>query len=68
MSYVEAGAGIGVVTELVVPPTPSLRFILLQPLQTVPLVLVWHEDDDTPPIQRFRELLLEWKSSGKLWK
>jgi DNA-binding transcriptional LysR family regulator len=68
MSYVEAGAGIGVVTELVVPPTPSLCFILLQPLQTVPLVLVWHEDEDTPPIQRFRELLLEWKSSGKLWK
>src|SRR5204863_8610406 len=33
MSYVEAGAGVGVVTELVVPPSQALRFILLQPLQ-----------------------------------
>ena len=68
MSYVEAGAGMGVVTELVVAPSPSLRFILLQPVQCVPLVLVWHEDDDAPAVQRFRELLLEWKTSGKLWK
>ncbi len=68
MSYVEAGAGIGVVTELVVAPSPALRFILLQPVQCVPLVLVWHEDDDAPAVQRFRELLLEWKSSGRLWK
>jgi len=68
MSYVEAGAGVGVVTELVVPPTPSLKFVLLQPVQCVPLVLVWHEDDDTPSVQRFRELLTEWKGSGKLWE
>lgn len=67
MSYVEAGAGIGVVTEGVVTPTPALRFILLKPLQRVPLVLVWQEDDDSPPVQRFRELLLEWKAAGKLW-
>lgn len=68
MSYVEAGAGVGVVTELVVPSSQALRFVLLQPLQSVPLVLVWQEDDDPPPVQRFRELLLEWKSSGRLWK
>jgi DNA-binding transcriptional LysR family regulator len=68
MTYVEAGAGVGVVTELVAAPAESLRFILLQPVQCVPLVLVWHEDDDSPPVQRFRELLLEWKSSGRLWK
>jgi len=68
MTYVEAGAGIGVVTESVVAPVPALRFILLKPVQTVPLVLVWHEDEDAPPVQRFRELLLEWKSAGKLWK
>lgn len=67
MSYVEAGAGIGVVTEGVVTPMPALRFILLKPLQRVPLVLVWQEDDDSPPVQRFRELLLEWKAAGKLW-
>lgn len=67
MSYVEAGAGIGVVTESVVTPSPALRFVLLKPVQCVPLVFVWQEDEDAPSIQRFRELLLEWKSSGKLW-
>ncbi len=67
MSYVEAGAGIGVVTESVVTPSPVLRFVLLKPVQRVALVFVWQEDDDSPPVQRFRELLLEWKSAGKLW-
>lgn len=67
MSYVEAGAGIGVVTESVVTPTPMLQFRLLKPAQSVPLVFVWREDDDSPPVQRFRELLLEWKKAGKLW-
>jgi len=67
MSYVEAGAGIGVVTETVVSPSPALRFVLLKPLQRVPLVFVWQEDDDAPPVKRFRELLLEWKASGRLW-
>jgi LysR family transcriptional regulator, benzoate and cis,cis-muconate-responsive activator of ben and cat genes len=67
MSYVEAGAGLGVVTESVVAPTPALHFVLLKPVQCVPLVFVWQEDDDSPPVQRFRELLLEWKSAGKLW-
>jgi LysR family transcriptional regulator, benzoate and cis,cis-muconate-responsive activator of ben and cat genes len=68
MSYVEAGAGIGVVTESVVTPGPNLKFVLLKPVQRVPLVFVWQEDDDSPPVRRFRELLLEWKSSGKLWQ
>ena len=67
MIYVEAGAGIGVVTESVVTPTPALHFVLLKPLQRVPLVFVWQEDEDSPPVQRFRELLLEWKVAGKLW-
>jgi DNA-binding transcriptional LysR family regulator len=67
MSYVEAGAGIGVVTESVVAPTPALHFVLLKPVQRVPLVFVWQEDDDSPPVQRFRELLLEWKTAGRLW-
>jgi DNA-binding transcriptional LysR family regulator len=65
MTYVEAGAGIGVVTESVV--TPNLAFVLLKPVQRVPLVFVWREDEDPPPVQRFRELLLEWKKSGELW-
>jgi len=66
MSYVEAGAGLGIVTESVVPSLPTLRFALLKPVQQVPLVFVWQEDADSPPVQRFRELLLEWKRSGQL--
>jgi DNA-binding transcriptional LysR family regulator len=68
MTYVEAGAGIGVVTELVTPANANLRFIPLRPAQTVPLVLVWNESQDAPPVQRFRELLSEWHRDGKLWK
>ena len=68
MSYVEAGFGIGVVTESVVTPTPELKFVLLKPLQRVPLVFVWQEDEDAPPLQRLRELLIEWKDAGKLWE
>jgi LysR family transcriptional regulator, benzoate and cis,cis-muconate-responsive activator of ben and cat genes len=66
MSYVEAGAGIGVVTERVVTPTPALKFVVLKPVQRVPLVFVWQEDNDSPPVQRFRELVWEWKESGQL--
>src|SRR6266496_6702453 len=67
MTYVEAGAGIGIATESVVRPTTALHFVLLTPAQRVPLVFVWQEDDDSPPVQRFRELLLVRKSAGTLW-
>jgi DNA-binding transcriptional LysR family regulator len=67
MTYVEAGAGIGVVTELVSPANSNLRFVPLRPAQTVPLVLVWNESQEAPPVQRFRELLSEWHAAGKLW-
>jgi DNA-binding transcriptional LysR family regulator len=66
MTYVEAGLGMGVVSELVGATIPSLRFIPLTPTQTVPLVMVWQEDP--PPVQRFRELLGEWHAAGKLWE
>ncbi len=68
LSYVEAGAGLGVVTDSVVHPASELRFIPLQPAASVPLVMAWQEHDDSPPVQRFRELLLEWKRGKKLWK
>lgn len=67
MSYVEAGAGVGVVTESVVAPTAALRFVLLKPVRKVPLVFVWQEHEDTAPLQRLRDLLLEWKKLGKLF-
>lgn len=68
LSYVEAGAGLGVVTDSVAHPFSTLRYLPLKPAATVPLVLAWQEHDDSPPVQRFRELLLEWKKAGQLWR
>jgi DNA-binding transcriptional LysR family regulator len=68
LSYVEAGAGIGVVPESVVTPELPLRFVPLRPVVTIPLVLAWPEGDDTPAVKRFRELVIDWKTTGKLWK
>jgi DNA-binding transcriptional LysR family regulator len=68
LSYVEAGAGAGIVVESVVTPESQLRFIRLKPAITVPLVFVWQEHEDTPAVQRFRELVAEWQKSGRLWK
>jgi LysR family transcriptional regulator, benzoate and cis,cis-muconate-responsive activator of ben and cat genes len=67
LTYVDAGAGIGIVTDSIVKRTHSLRFLPLTPAQTVPLVFVWQEDTDAPPLQRWRELLLSWKKDGQLW-
>jgi DNA-binding transcriptional LysR family regulator len=64
---VEAGAGLGIATESVIASSSVLRFVPLKPVWCVPLVLVWQEDEDTPPVQRFRELLLSWKRERKLW-
>jgi DNA-binding transcriptional LysR family regulator len=65
MTYVEAGLGLGVVTELVATVGARLHFVPLAPAQTVPLVMVWQEE--SPPVRRFRELLAEWHKAGKLW-
>lgn len=67
LGYVEAGAGVGIVTDSVVTPGDPLCFVPLKPAVTVPLVLVWQEDEDAPPVQRFRELVVEWERAGKLW-
>ncbi len=68
LSYVEAGAGIGIVPESVMTPELPLRFVPLQPAISIPLVLVWQEAEDTPAVQRFRELVIEWQKTGRLWK
>ncbi|KAB2662536.1 MAG: LysR family transcriptional regulator [Verrucomicrobia bacterium] len=68
LGYVEAGAGLGIVPDSVIDASQALRFVPLTPRSSVPLVLVWHEDDDPPPVRRFRELLLEWNAAGKLWR
>ena len=68
LSYVEAGAGVGVVPESVVAPDGALRLVPLRPVVSIPLVLAWPEKEDTPAVQRFRELVVEWRKSGRLWR
>ena len=67
LSYVEAGAGLGIVPDSVIDARLPLRFVPLVPRVSVPLVLVWNEDEDPPSVRRFRELLVEWNAAGKLW-
>jgi DNA-binding transcriptional LysR family regulator len=70
LSYVEAGAGIGVIPESVAMlggGTP-LAFRPLIPQHTVDLVLVWNEKDESPALNAFRALVTEWLQAGKLWK
>lgn len=70
LSYVEAGAGIGVVSDGITSLGHGLplTFRPLSPVHTVDLVMVWSEKEDTPPAAAFRELMHEWKVSGKLWR
>jgi LysR family transcriptional regulator, benzoate and cis,cis-muconate-responsive activator of ben and cat genes len=70
LSYVEAGAGIGVIPESVamLGSGVPLTFRPLTPQQCVDLVMVWKEDDVSPPLLAFRALVTEWRQAGKLWK
>jgi DNA-binding transcriptional LysR family regulator len=68
LSYVEAGAGVGIVPESVITPELPVHFSLLKPYAAVQLVLAWHENEDTPAVQRFRELLREWQAGRRLWE
>ena len=69
LSYVEAGAGIGIATDSVAAAamSPDLRYISVTPTRTVPLVMVWNPEDDSPPVKAFRDLISEWLKSGQLW-
>ena len=67
ITYVAGGAGVGVVTDSIIEPDSDLCFVPLIPAQTVPLVLVWHADHQTPPVERLREMILDWKATGRLW-
>jgi LysR family transcriptional regulator, benzoate and cis,cis-muconate-responsive activator of ben and cat genes len=68
LQYVEAGAGIGIVPESVLPPTPVLRLIPLRPRHSIPLVMVWAKDGDDPSVAAFRTLVTEWLQQDLLWK
>ncbi len=67
LRYVEAGAGVGIAPECMLSLESPLCYVPLRPAITVPLTLVWPEDNDPPPVQRFRELVVEWLDYGKLW-
>jgi LysR family transcriptional regulator, benzoate and cis,cis-muconate-responsive activator of ben and cat genes len=67
LDYVRAGAGLGVVTDSVLPAESGLDFRPLRPAVTVPFVLVWQQVEEARPVQRFRELLAEWLKAGLLW-
>lgn len=70
LSYVEAGAGLGIATDSVGANSisPGLRYLPVIPERTVPLVLVWNPEDDSPAVKAFRELVSSWLDAGKLWE
>jgi DNA-binding transcriptional LysR family regulator len=70
LSYVEAGAGIGIISDSIcsLGQELPLAFRPLSPAHTVQLVMVWSESHDTPAAAAFRGLLSEWKDAGLLWK
>jgi len=62
LTYVEAGAGIGVVPESVTTLNASEDVIFkpLHPVESVELVMVWNKEEGTPAGQAFRALVTEW--------
>lgn len=66
LQYVEAGAGIGVVPASVIPHSPSVRSLPLEPERSVPLVMVWAEEGNDPAVTAFRDLMVHWLGQGRL--
>jgi len=60
LRYVEARSGIGIVPESVLPETPDVRLIPLEPIRTLPLVMVWSREGDDPAVNGFRTIVEEW--------
>jgi DNA-binding transcriptional LysR family regulator len=67
LQYTEAGAGIGIVPESVLPLDPSLKLLPLTPRQTIPLVMVWSKDGDDPAVIAFRSLIESHLQAQTLW-
>lgn len=68
LRYVESGAGIGIVPESLGDTESSDRWTLLPliPSLTIPLVMVWKEEHDEPPVAAFRALVTEWLGARRL--
>jgi len=60
LRYVEAGSGIGIVPESVSPETADVSLVPLEPVETIPLVMVWSREGDDPAVSAFREIVVEW--------
>lgn len=69
LSYVEAGAGVGVIAESVAAlgAGAPLVFSPLHPLHHVDLSLVWPAAGGAASAAAFRDLVTEWHRAGKLW-
>ena len=69
LRYVEAGAGLGIVPESLGETDPTRRWtqIPLTPTMSVPLVMVWKSESEEPAAEAFRNLVVEWRTSGQLW-
>jgi DNA-binding transcriptional LysR family regulator len=69
LSYVEAGAGIGIIPDSVASAGAGgpLVFRPLVPTQSVDLVMVWARSNPAPAAQAFRTLVDEWIRKKKLW-
>jgi DNA-binding transcriptional LysR family regulator len=70
LSYVEAGAGVGVIPDSVSSLGAGLPIVFrpLTPAHTVELVMVWSDQAEAPPAAAFRSLMQEWLKTGLLWK
>lgn len=70
LTYVEAGAGVGVVPESVdtLNASKDVVFKPLHPTHSVDLVMVWKKDDITPTGEAFRALVAEWVAKKTLIK
>ncbi len=69
LSYVEAGAGIGIIPDSVAQlgADRPLVFRPLTPAASVELVMVWNSETTSPPAEAFRALVAGWQKSGRLF-
>jgi DNA-binding transcriptional LysR family regulator len=70
LSYVEAGAGIGIIPDsvAVVGAGAPLAFRPLVPVQAIELVMVWADACTSPAAAAFRSLVAEWLKKRTLWQ
>ena len=69
LSYVEAGAGIGIIPDSVSVVGAGGPFVFrpLVPIQAIELVMVWADACTSPTAAAFRVLVAEWLKGRKLW-